>query len=172
MCDRRLKRTALTCVFVFAFAVLIQAQGKKKNWAELMPSGEGKDIALTACTQCHGLGELVAQRLSAKSWQTVVADMAARGAQMLPGEAETLTAYLAQHYGPLVNVNQASAAELAKLPGLNATLADAIVKHRAQHGAFTKLEDLAAVAGLNAEVLEKLRDRVTTTEVTETKRKK
>ncbi|MFN7949712.1 MAG: helix-hairpin-helix domain-containing protein [Blastocatellia bacterium] len=172
-----MKRTVTACVLLLALlgAATLFAQeqkGRKKNYAELMPPGEGKEIALASCTQCHGLGELVSHRLSLKSWETVIADMAARGAQMLPGEAETLAAYLAQHYGPLVNVNQAAAAELATLPELNPALAEAIVRYREKNGPFASLDDLAAVEGMSQELLGKIRDKLTTTETTETKRKK
>jgi competence protein ComEA len=47
-----------------------------------------------------------------------------------------------------VNINQASATELARLPRVGAKLADRIVAHRAQHGAFKRIEDLMEVKGV------------------------
>jgi competence protein ComEA len=48
----------------------------------------------------------------------------------------------------LVDVNRASIAELATLPGIGRGRARALVLHRVRHGAFRRLSDLAAVDGL------------------------
>lgn len=47
-----------------------------------------------------------------------------------------------------VNVNQASADELARLPRIGPSLAGKIVAHRAQHGPFKRAEDLMEVKGV------------------------
>ncbi len=47
-----------------------------------------------------------------------------------------------------VNINQASAAELARLPRVGAKLAERIVLHRTQHGPFRRVEDLMQVKGI------------------------
>lgn len=46
-----------------------------------------------------------------------------------------------------VDVNSASAGELAHVPGLGATLAERIVAYRAQNGPFASLDELADVSG-------------------------
>jgi competence protein ComEA len=48
----------------------------------------------------------------------------------------------------VVNVNEASAQEIARLPRVGAKLADRIVAHRTQHGAFKRPEDLMQVKGV------------------------
>lgn len=48
----------------------------------------------------------------------------------------------------VVNINQASAEELARLPRVGAKLAGRIVEHRSQHGAFKRPEDLMQVKGV------------------------
>lgn len=48
----------------------------------------------------------------------------------------------------VVNVNEASAQELARLPRVGAKLADRIVTHRKEHGAFKRPEDLMQVKGI------------------------
>jgi len=50
--------------------------------------------------------------------------------------------------GRRINVNQASAAQLAFLPRIGATAAGRIVAYRKQHGPFTRLEDLMEVKGI------------------------
>jgi competence protein ComEA len=59
-----------------------------------------------------------------------------------------------------VNVNTASASELAKLPGIGPSKAQAIVDHRAKEP-FAKVDDLAKVKGIGDKLLESLRDQIT-----------
>ncbi|HEY3348400.1 MAG TPA: helix-hairpin-helix domain-containing protein [Thermoanaerobaculia bacterium] len=48
----------------------------------------------------------------------------------------------------VVNINQASADEIARLPRVGPKLAGRIVQHRSQHGAFKRPEDLMQVKGV------------------------
>lgn len=48
----------------------------------------------------------------------------------------------------VVNVNQASADELARLPRVGPSLAGKIVAHREQHGPFKRAQDLMEVKGI------------------------
>jgi competence ComEA-like helix-hairpin-helix protein len=47
-----------------------------------------------------------------------------------------------------VNINQATADELARLPRVGSKLAGRVVTHRSQHGPFKRAEDLMAVKGV------------------------
>lgn len=60
----------------------------------------------------------------------------------------------------VVNVNSATAEELALLPGVGPTKAEAIIRYRTEHGAFKRVEDLAAVKGIGEKGLVKLRPHV------------
>ncbi len=59
---------------------------------------------------------------------------------------------LAEGEAPLshkvVNINQATQAEIARLPRVGTKLAGRIVEHRTQHGAFKRPEDLMQVKGV------------------------
>lgn len=57
----------------------------------------------------------------------------------------------------VVNVNTASAEELAMLPGVGAARARAIVELRQQRGGFKRVEDLLEVKGIGDASLAKLR---------------
>lgn len=57
----------------------------------------------------------------------------------------------------VVNLNSATAEELALLPGVGPSKAAAIIRYRTEHGAFKRVDDLAEVKGFGAKALEKLR---------------
>jgi competence protein ComEA len=59
-----------------------------------------------------------------------------------------------------VNVNTASAAELAKLPGIGPAKAQAIVEYRAK-SPFALPDDLVKVKGIGPKLLDQIRDRIT-----------
>jgi|GEM_PF-2602040 len=48
-----------------------------------------------------------------------------------------------------VNINTADAAELTKIPGVNVSLAEEIIRYRSAHGAFNAKEDLKEVVGMD-----------------------
>ena len=60
----------------------------------------------------------------------------------------------------VVNVNTASSAELARLPRVGEKLAQRIVDHRQQHGAFRRPEDLMEVKGVGEKMFQSLKPYV------------
>ena len=60
-----------------------------------------------------------------------------------------------------VNVNTASAVELAAIKGIGPAKAQAIVEHREKNGAFKSVDDLKQVRGIGDKMLEQLRTLVT-----------
>jgi len=61
----------------------------------------------------------------------------------------------------VVNINQASADELARLPRVGSKLAGRIVEHRSQHGAFKRPEDLMQVKGVGEKFFTTLKPYLT-----------
>jgi competence protein ComEA len=61
-----------------------------------------------------------------------------------------------------VNINTASAKELATLSGIGSKVAERIVAYREAHGPFKKAEDLRKVEGVGKGLWERNRDRVVT----------
>jgi competence protein ComEA len=59
-----------------------------------------------------------------------------------------------------LDLNSASAAQLATLPGVGASTAHAIVQFREKSGPFRRVEDLRAIQGISAAKLEKIRPYV------------
>ncbi|MDD5435304.1 MAG: helix-hairpin-helix domain-containing protein [Nitrospira sp.] len=60
----------------------------------------------------------------------------------------------------VINVNTASAVEIAVIPGLGEKKSQAIIKYREKHGPFTKAEDLKKVGGIGNKLFEKIKPYV------------
>jgi competence ComEA-like helix-hairpin-helix protein len=63
--------------------------------------------------------------------------------------------------GVSLDLNQACAEELALVPGVRRQVAERIVAHRLQRGAFLRLEDLEEVTGIGPVTVERLRPYLT-----------
>ena len=62
----------------------------------------------------------------------------------------------------LVNINTANEKELATLPGIGTTRAQAIIAHRNKYGPFETIEDIMQVSGIKQAAFEQIRERITT----------
>lgn len=72
--------------------------------------------------------------------------------------AETATAVAESgSLGELFNINNATPEMLAKIPGVGEQLGQAIAAYRDSNGAFTQLQDLINVEGIDATLLEKIK---------------
>ena len=65
-----------------------------------------------------------------------------------------------------VDINTASAEQLAQLPGIGPTLAGRIVAYRESHGAFRKLSELLQVTGIGPDTFLQMLDEITVGEET------
>ena len=64
----------------------------------------------------------------------------------------------------VVNINTASATEIATLPGIGAKMAARIVEYRQKNGPFKKIEELMNVKGIGEKSFLKLKPLITVTE--------
>jgi comEA protein len=62
----------------------------------------------------------------------------------------------------VLNINTATKQELMELPGIGEVIANRIIHHRQESGAFTSVEDLRAVKGMSGKKLERLKPLITT----------
>jgi competence ComEA-like helix-hairpin-helix protein len=134
-----------------AFAV--RASARQANGSK-----NGEEVFLNRCSNCHGADRALAAPRTKKGWEGVLAEMTNIGAQLEPGEQETILAFLTEQYG-LVNVNSASAEELVAL-GLSKKDADTISSYRTDHGPFADFAALQRVPGLDVDRLNAVRQRV------------
>lgn len=61
----------------------------------------------------------------------------------------------------LININSASATELATLPGIGDKTAQAVIDHRTANGPFKAAEDLKSVKGIGDAKFEAIKDLIT-----------
>lgn len=61
----------------------------------------------------------------------------------------------------LININQASAADLVSLPGIGQSKANAIINYRLQHGSFSSKEELLEVPGIKEGIYDQIEELVT-----------
>jgi competence protein ComEA len=146
----------LLCAFALAAAV---------HGADL-PDGQGKEILLRACTNCHKAEEFLSYRHTKQEYQAIVYRMGDRGARATTQELDTVSAYLYKNFPKIeetgkINVNKASAKEIESGLGLTGSEAEAIVKYREGHGDFRVWGDLLVIYGVDGRKIEAVKDRMT-----------
>lgn len=65
-----------------------------------------------------------------------------------------------QETGTVINLNQATEAELTSLTGIGPSKADAIIQYREEHGLFSSPEDLMEVSGIGEKTFENIKDQI------------
>jgi competence protein ComEA len=144
-------------LLVLVVPLLLTSVGRAQD----LPDGKGKDLAERICGGCHGTDIVAANKGDRKMWEGLVEDMYAKGATSTDAEKTQLIDYLAAYLGAAkVNVNKATAKELADGLEISAKEADAIVKYRQDKGDFKAWADLAKVAGVDQKKLESKKDKV------------
>jgi competence protein ComEA len=91
----------------------------------------------------------------------VLAGMAVAAVSAVPALAADKAPAAAGAVMGKVNVNTATAEQLAALPGVGEVTAKAIVQYREMNGPFKKVDDLMEVKGIGEKKLEAIRSLVT-----------
>jgi competence protein ComEA len=147
-------------MFSCAFFLL----GSLMNAADL-PDGPGKVTVQRVCGNCHAAQIVMEKKASKEGWERIVADMAEKGATATDAEFDQVITYLTKYFpetgATKINVNTATAAELAATLEIPADVAAAIVKYRSEKGDFKSLEDLKKVPGLDAKKVDAKKDLLT-----------
>ena len=105
------------------------------------------------------------RRESREGWSGIIEDMIRRGTKGTDEEFGEVADYLTEHFPkskplPRINVNKASAEELALGLYISNDQAAAIVSHREAKGDFKSIEDLKKVPGLDAAKVEAKKNRL------------
>jgi competence protein ComEA len=149
-------RWLLFAISTFGLAAVILTAADSDD----LPPGEGKDVLLKMCTNCHGLDQVTSVKYSKRFWRTLVDDMVTRGAEGTDEDVNAVVSYLSRNFGKPVNINTATAEEIED--GLSFTAADSerVVRYRTEKGAFKTYEDLLKVPGLDAKLLEEQKKNI------------
>ena len=121
---------------------------------------KGEEAFTRNCVKCHPVDRIAGSRRTRTQWEEVMTTMTtARGAVIADEDWDIIQTYLVKHYGR-VNVNRATADDLAEVLGVTPETANAIVAYRKQNGEFVDYDAFAKVPGLDLEKLEKVRDAI------------
>jgi len=87
---------ALALISFIAEAPQVQAQQATSPF----PDGQGRELIVSACTQCHGAQPITQLRMGEHAWRQQINNMVLRGAQIRPSEIDAAQQYLAANFGP------------------------------------------------------------------------
>jgi competence protein ComEA len=110
------------------------------------------------CSKCHP-SNMVTDFRSEPEWKETVEHMVAIGATGTEEQFSRIMRYLLRNLTK-VNVNTATAVQIAPVLDLNQAAAQALVDYRTEHGLFKTFEELKKVPKLNASKLESRKDRI------------
>ena len=151
-----MKSVATFGIGVVLFLTVAKAQEK-------LPAGPGRETMKRICGACHGAENVAGMAKTREEWGALVGEMVADGAQGTEAEFNEIVDYLATAFPktPKINVNKATASDLAGGLELTAKEAEAIVHYREEKGSFKSLEDVEKVPGVDSKKIEAKKDRLT-----------
>jgi len=130
-----------------------------------LPDGPGKVTVQRICGNCHAAQIVMGRKASKEGWERIVADMVEKGATGTDAEFDQVVVYLTKNFPDTgvttkINVNTATAEDLATILELPGNVAAAIVKYRSEKGNFKSAEDLKKVPGLDEKKVDEKKDRM------------
>src|ERR1700733_9403971 len=130
-----------------------------------LPDGKGKELILRACIGCHKAEEIAVYRFTKDEYQTIVYRMGDRGAQATRAELDVIADYLFEHFPKIedatkINVNKATAQEIAAGLALTKEEAEAVVKYRERHGDYHAWGDLLIIYGVDGKKIAAAKDKI------------
>jgi competence protein ComEA len=173
--ERFVKRLATKVTKISAWAVCVcaysmmlalsyaqQAPAQKEPYPEL-PAGAGKDTLVRVCSKCHSPDNVIANGQDRAGWEETITKMAGFGAVGTDDEFTAILDYLVKNFpadSGVVNVNKATAAQLASGLGLSDAEAGAVVDYRKKNGDFKTIDDLKKVPDVDGKKLDAKKDRL------------
>jgi competence protein ComEA len=110
------------------------------------------------CGKCHST-TMISDLKSEEEWIETVQNMVSIGAKGTDDEFHQVQRYLARNFTK-VNINTATAAQIAPVLDIAANAAQIIVDYRAAHGTFDSLDQLKKIPGVDAAKIEARKDRI------------
>jgi competence protein ComEA len=125
--------------------------------AQDLPDGPGKETVLKICRDCHDLDTITMENRTNEGWKKTVAKMGDRGAEGTDEQFEAVISYLTKNFGR-INVNKATAEEIAAGLDFSAKDSESIVEYREKNGAYKNWKDLIKV--VDAAKVESKKDHI------------
>ena len=150
------------------FAALLIVTGgllSSRTQAADLPEGKGKELILRACVGCHKPQEIAVYRFTKDEYETIVYRMGDRGAQASKAELDIIAAYLFQNFPKIedatkINVNKATAQQIAEGLTLTNEEAEAVVKYRERHGDYHAWGDLLIIYGVDGKKIAAAKNKI------------
>jgi competence ComEA-like helix-hairpin-helix protein len=114
---------------------------------------------VAVCGKCHKVGLFDKSIRSEPDWKDTLQAMVDRGAAGTDEQFARIVNYL-QRTLTIVNVNSASALQLAPVLGVSEQTAEAIVGQRSRQGRFSNLAELERIPGVDAAGIEARKARI------------
>jgi hypothetical protein len=106
------------------------------------------------CTACHSASQFLTTPRSSSRWQQVYDEMSGYGAIGTDDQLDHLVVYIQKNL-TVINVNTSPSDDLGPTLQVNDNVLAAVIARRAQH-AFTGIDDLSRIPGIDRSVLDKL----------------
>jgi competence protein ComEA len=153
----------MLCRVPFAAVVLIctgyaLAQKSRSDASASREDAADKAAFQAVCGSCHPLTMVDGLRTESE-WLQEIEQMVKIGAKGTDEQFERVVRVLLRTLTK-VNVNTATAPEIAPVLDVTDTTAEALVKHRTEHGSFKTLEDLKKIPGVDAAKLNARKERI------------
>jgi len=130
------------------------------------PDGPAKEYVQKICLQCHPASQLLSQHRTEADWKRTVARMAQKGVSAPSDQFDAIAIYMAKNFGKTedttkLNMNKASAEQIANAIGLTPDEAKALVSYREKHGDYREWGEMLVVYGVDGRKLEAAKDKMT-----------
>jgi mono/diheme cytochrome c family protein len=86
----------LAAILILASAAAAQAQDEHPK----LPPGEGRDLMITTCSQCHDPERAATQRRDLAGFQALMEQMKGNGLEAPQGDLDIIAQYLAKSFPP------------------------------------------------------------------------
>lgn len=146
----------VTLLWVVAAHASISAGTQRRGG---LPPGEGRDIVVRVCGDCHDAEQTGNSYRSRIEWEMLIDDMMNRGGNATDDEKKTIVGYVLRNFGK-VNINTAAADDITQIIDLPQAQAAAIVDYRQKSGEFKTLDDLHKVPGIDFAKIQERKDRI------------
>ena len=145
--------------FIAALVLFSGSASGQKGVSDASREDKADKAAFEAiCGVCH-LASMVNDMRSQSEWMETVDQMVKVGAQGTDKQFDRVMRFLLRNLTK-VNVNTATAPEIAPVLEVSDATAQAIVRRRTENGSYKTIDELKKVPGVDAAKLEARRDRV------------